>query len=77
MSKFSRAFVLVFGVDILVFLAGRGSYESIVLLIFIIPIELLVGLLLVFYKDHRETGAALLAAGSVTLLVAVVCSGIR
>ena len=75
MNKFGNLFFIVLAANLLGFALGFVIYEILFALLFIIPIEFFVGLLLVFFKDHRATGAALLAACGITLLIAgFVCS---
>jgi hypothetical protein len=75
MGKFSNIFFIVLAANLVGFALGFVTYEFLFVLLFVVPVEFFVGLLLVFFKNHRETGGALLAASGVTLLVAgFVCS---
>ncbi len=75
MGKFGNVLFIIVAANLILFGLGFVAYESFFILLFAVPIEFFVGLLLVFFKNHRETGGALLAASGVTLLVAgFVCS---
>lgn len=77
MKGFAQPFFITLAANIFVFALGFLEPGFFFFILFAIPIELLVGLLLLFFEQHRPTGAALLAAGGVMLLIAgFVCSSV-
>jgi len=75
MNKFGRLFFITLAANVAALGLGLLSPGLLIVLLVAVPIELLVGLCLVFFKTHRETGAALLVVAGVILLIAgFICS---
>lgn len=68
-------FFIAIATNVIFFGFGFFAPDFFIALLFLIPVEFLVGLLLLLFKGYRQTGGALLAASGVTLLLAgLVCS---
>lgn len=75
MKSFARIFFFILLVNVAVFGLGFMAPPLLILLLVAVPIELLVGLVLLFNERYREIGLALLASAGVLLLVAgFICS---
>jgi hypothetical protein len=77
MNRFAQIFFIAFAANLASFGLGFLEPGFFVLLLVMIPGELIVGFVLMFYEQHRQTGAGLLVAAGVSLLVAgFICSSL-